>query len=150
MFVIGRSVTGKENVVTRDLKPHVMGRRWPREIDDEAGFFRQRMRFSTNEAQAVNLYPRNILIACTPASRSTSSYLQPRDNARYDNGEITLICCKRKFAMLSLPENIHPCPGRVGESRRLAQINIGVAGRLTRIATIATHCQKVVVVDHIV
>jgi hypothetical protein len=24
-FVIGRSVTGKENVVTRDLKPHVMG-----------------------------------------------------------------------------------------------------------------------------
>jgi hypothetical protein len=55
-FVIGRSVTGKEDVVTRDLEPHVVGGRWTRELDDDVGFFRQRMRFSTDEAQAVNLY----------------------------------------------------------------------------------------------
>lgn len=57
VFVIGRTVTRKENMVIRDLKLHVVRRRWPREIDDEVGIFGQRMRLSTNEAQAVNLGP---------------------------------------------------------------------------------------------
>jgi hypothetical protein len=57
VFVIGRTVTRKENVVIRDLKLHVVRRRWPREIDDEVGIFGQRMRLSTNEAQEMNLCP---------------------------------------------------------------------------------------------
>lgn len=57
VVVIGRTVTRKENMVIRDLKLDVVRRRWPREIDDEVGIFGQRMRLSTNEAQAVNLGP---------------------------------------------------------------------------------------------
>jgi len=50
--------------------------------------------------------------------------------------------------MLALPRNINSSPERVGESRWLAQINVGITGRL--VVTVPTHCQKVVVVDYII
>jgi hypothetical protein len=50
--------------------------------------------------------------------------------------------------MLALPRNINPLPERVCESSWLAQINVGVTGRL--VVTVPPHCQQVVVVDYIV
>jgi len=60
-------------MVARDLNPHVVGRRWPREINDEAGALRLQMRFSSDEAQAMDVCPLNLLVACITANQSVSS-----------------------------------------------------------------------------
>jgi hypothetical protein len=60
-------------MVTRDLDLHVMGGRGPREIDDEVGAFCLRMRFSSDEAQAMDVYPLNLFAECTAANQSASN-----------------------------------------------------------------------------
>ena len=65
-------------MVARDLNPHVVGRRWSREINDEVVVFRLNMRFPSDEAQAMDVCPSNLFVGCTAADQLASRQLQPR------------------------------------------------------------------------
>ena len=57
-------------MVTRNLHLHVVRGRWSREIHGEVRALRRGVWQSVDEAQEVNLYPRNILMAGTTVSWS--------------------------------------------------------------------------------
>jgi len=43
MFVMGQTIAREENMVTRNLHLHVVGRTWSREIHDEVRVLRRRV-----------------------------------------------------------------------------------------------------------
>jgi hypothetical protein len=72
MFVMRQTIAREENMVTRNLHLHVVRRTLSWEIHDEVRVLRSGVWRSIDEAQAVNLHPRNILMARTTVSQSDS------------------------------------------------------------------------------
>ena len=83
MFVMGQTIAREDNMVTRNLHLHVVRRGWSREIHDEVRVLRRGVWQSIDEAQAVNLYPRNIVMASTAVGQSDSNDLEQRTAGTY-------------------------------------------------------------------